>query len=200
VDALDIREQQAIIRKQALAQRNAQPERDQLSRQIVARLVALPEYQRAGTVLFYVDMRSEVQTQPYLPTALASGKRIVVPYCAPDGLQLFHLESLDELETGTFRILEPQPALRTLPHKRVAAESLDLVVVPGVAFDRGGARIGYGAGYFDKLLQGVRPDARLVALAFDCQMFPHIPLQAHDVLMDQVITEQAVYEGRRARA
>lgn len=195
-----MRQQKAEIRKQALARRGTQPDIDAVSRRIVARLTGLPDYEQAATVMFYVDMRTEVRTQHYLPTALASGKQIIVPWCAPSELELFPLTALDELAPGTFRILEPRRELRALPAKQVAVEAVDLVVVPGVAFDRRGARLGYGAGYYDKLLRRVRPDTHLVALAFECQLFPELPLEAHDVLMDQVITEQAVYQGRRTTA
>jgi 5-formyltetrahydrofolate cyclo-ligase len=69
-------------------------------------------------------------------------------------------------------------------------------MVPGVAFDREGGRTGHGKGYYDKLLQHARPDAPLVALAFECQLFPEIPMQPHDIFMDAVVTEEAVYPGR----
>jgi 5-formyltetrahydrofolate cyclo-ligase len=69
-------------------------------------------------------------------------------------------------------------------------------MVPGVAFDRMGARMGHGFGYYDRLLEHARPDTPLVALAFECQLFPSIPTQAHDIFMDQVITETTIYPGR----
>jgi 5-formyltetrahydrofolate cyclo-ligase len=69
-------------------------------------------------------------------------------------------------------------------------------MVPGVAFDKTGARMGHGFGYYDKLLEQVRPDAALVALAFECQLFPAIPTQEHDIFMDKIITEKAIYPGR----
>jgi 5-formyltetrahydrofolate cyclo-ligase len=72
-------------------------------------------------------------------------------------------------------------------------------MVPGVAFDRTGARMGHGFGYYDKLLQHARPDAPLVALAFECQLFPEIPTQPHDIFMDKIITEKRVYTGRGRR-
>jgi 5-formyltetrahydrofolate cyclo-ligase len=80
--------------------------------------------------------------------------------------------------------------------KRLKPEDLDLIMVPGVAFDRQGGRTGHGKGYYDKLLQHARPDCPLVALAFECQMFPEIPVQSHDIYMDKVVTEDAVYTGR----
>ncbi|MBM4002620.1 MAG: 5-formyltetrahydrofolate cyclo-ligase [Planctomycetes bacterium] len=187
------------IREKAHAARNAQENKDELSRRIVDRFVKLPEYHRAGTVMFYVDVRSEVRTRQHFPQALSSGKRIVIPYCVDGELELFHLESMDELELGMYRILEPKPELRSVPHKKVRIESLDLIMVPGVAFDRQGGRSGHGKGYYDKLLEHARQDAPLVALAFECQIFDDIPTQEHDVYMDMVITESTIYRGRGRR-
>jgi 5-formyltetrahydrofolate cyclo-ligase len=184
------------LREQAHAARNAQPDKDELSRRICETFLALPEYAAAKTVLFYLDVRSEVRTRHTLPDALGSDKRIAVPYCVDGELELFRLDSMDELDVGMYRILEPRPELRVLPGKKVRPEDLDLVMVPGVAFDRTGARMGHGKGYYDRLLEHARPDAPLVALAFECQLFPHIPTQPHDVFMDRVLTEKAVYHGR----
>jgi 5-formyltetrahydrofolate cyclo-ligase len=184
------------IREAAHARRNAQENKDELSRRICAAFQALPEYAAARTVMFYLDVRSEVRTRRALPKALASGKRIVVPWCNERGeLELFHLTDADELAVGMYRILEPRPELRGLPEKQVTPEELDLVQVPGVAFDRRGARMGHGKGYYDKLLQHAR-NAPLVALAFECQIFDEIPTAEHDIFMDRIITESAIYQGR----
>jgi 5-formyltetrahydrofolate cyclo-ligase len=195
--SVDLREQKKAIREQAHAARTAQPDKDELSRAICAKFVALPEYATARTVLFYVDVRSEVRTRQALPDALASGKTIVVPWCNAAGeLELFRLGRMDELAIGMYKILEPRAELRSLPAKQVEAKELDLVMVPGVAFDRTGARMGHGKGYYDKLLQHARPDAPLVALAFECQLFPAIPTAPHDIFMDKIITEKEIYTGR----
>jgi 5-formyltetrahydrofolate cyclo-ligase len=195
VDAMHERKKE--IRAQAHERRNAQENKDELSREICARFVALPEYVRAQTVMYYIDVRSEVRTRHDLPQALTQGKKIVVPWCNDQGeLELFHLENMDELAIGMYKILEPAPALRLLPAKQVKALELDLIMVPGVAFDRSGARMGHGKGYYDKLLQHARPDAPLVALAFECQLFPEIPTAAHDIFMDSIITEHAIYKGK----
>jgi 5-formyltetrahydrofolate cyclo-ligase len=183
------------IREQAHANRNAQENKDELSRQIVARCMSLAEYQNAKTVLFYIDVRSEVRTRNDLTTALASGKKIVVPYCVDGELELFHLENNDELAIGMYKILEPKDELRSVASKKVAVNEIDLVIVPGVAFDRRGGRTGHGKGYYDKMLEHARRDTPLVALAFECQMFDEIPMQEHDVFMDKVVTEKAVYNG-----
>lgn len=184
------------IREQSHANRNALVEKDELSKLILARVMALPEYHAAKTVMFYVDVRSEVRTRQALPLALESGKRIIIPYCVDGELELFHLESMDELELGMYRILEPKAELRTIAVKKIDVEELDLILVPGVAFDRRGGRTGHGKGYYDKLLEHRRADTPLVALAFECQMFPEIPMDDHDIYMDKVVTEEAVYEGR----
>jgi 5-formyltetrahydrofolate cyclo-ligase len=192
--ASDVAALKKTIREEAHARRNAQENKDELSKQIVARFMSLPEYQRAKTVLFYVDVRAEVRTRHSFEQALQSGKKIAVPWCTESvELALFHLQSLDELAIGTYKILEPKPELRTKPEKQVEPKELDLVMVPGVAFDRRGARMGHGKGYYDKLLENVRPGTPLVALAFECQLFPEIPMAPHDVFMDKIVTEKAIY-------
>ena len=127
--------------------------------------------------MWYVDVRDEVRTRHALPDALASGKRIVIPYCVAGELELFHLESMNELETGMYSILEPLAELREVAPKRVDVSALDLILVPGVAFDARGGRTGHGKGYYDKLLENARPETPLVSLAFECQMFDEIPMQ-----------------------
>ena len=192
-----VQERKKKLREQAHANRNAQENKDELSEVICAKFSALPEYVRAQTVMYYIDVRSEVRTRHALPTALTQGKKIVVPWCNAQGeLELFHLESMDELAIGMYKILEPRQELRSAPAKQVAVKELDLVMVPGVAFDRTGARMGHGKGYYDKLLQHARLDAPLVALAFECQLFPEIPTATHDIFMDRIITEQAIYQGK----
>jgi len=195
----EIAERKKAIREEAHARRNAQENKDELSSQIVARFMALPEYAAATTVMFYVDVRSEVRTRNDLAQAIKTGKRIVVPYCVDGLLELFHLEDMSELQTGMYKILEPKAELRSVAAKRVEVEQLDLIMVPGVAFDRRGARSGHGKGYYDKLLEHARPDAPLVALAFECQLFPEIPVAEHDIFMDKVITEAGMYSGKGRR-
>lgn len=185
------------IRKAAFARRKAQENKDALSETIVGRFMGLPEYAAADTVMFYIDARSEVRTRHALPNALGSGKRIIIPWCNAEGeLERFRLESMEELELGMYDILEPRADLKADPSKHVDPEELDLIMVPGVGFDREGGRTGHGKGYYDKLMQHARADCPLVALAFECQLFDRIPMADHDIYMDKVITEDAVYEGR----
>ena len=194
-------ERKARLRRQAYDARTAQEGQDELSRVIVDRFRALPEYAAAGTVMWYLDVRSEVRTRHQVGAALAAGKRIVVPYCTLDEqgankLGLWHLAGMDELVVGKWRILEPPRERWGEPGKEAAPDELDLVMVPGVGFDRNGARMGNGQGYYDRLLQQVRPDAPLIGLAYECQVFPELPVGPHDISMDKVVTEHAVYQGR----
>ena len=192
----ELYELKTAIRKQAHENRRAQLDKESVSEKIVNRFMELPEYEAAKTVMFYVDVRDEVRTRQALPDALASGKRIVVPYCVDGELELFWLENMEELELGMYRILEPKSDLRSVESKRLQPTDLDLVMVPGVAFDRNGGRTGHGKGYYDKLLQHARLDAPLIALAFECQMFEKIPAESHDIYMDKVVTEDDVYQGK----
>ena len=180
------------IRQLARARRRDQPDKDQLSRRILETALSLPEVQAARTLLFYVDVRDEVRTRHTLPTALSTDRRIIVPWCNDAGeLELFHLEELSELESGRYGILEPRPELRELPEKCLQPDQLDAVLVPGVAFDKTGGRLGHGKGYYDRLLNRVRPDCALIGLAFEFQMFETIPMSEHDVQMNLVVTEQS---------
>lgn len=185
-------------RKSALANRRQQEDKDQLSRRIVGAFMSLPEYALADTVLFYVDARSEVRTQVDLALAITTDKNIVVPWCNQIGeLELFRLTEMAQMEVGMYGILEPQESLRHLSEHRVDVEELDLIMVPGVAFSHQGARIGHGKGYYDRLLQNARPETPLVGLAFECQLFETVPVAEHDVWMDRIVTENAVYDGLR---
>jgi 5-formyltetrahydrofolate cyclo-ligase len=195
MDLEQLNERKNEIRKAAHAARREQADKDGTSKRITDRVMQMPEYQAAKCVMWYVDVRDEARTRHALPDALAGGKRIVIPYCVDGELELFHIESMDELETGMYKILEPRADLREVAEKRVDVSELDLVIVPGVGFDARGGRTGHGKGYYDKLLENAKPETPLVALSFECQMFDEIPMQSHDIFMDKVVTEEKVYDG-----
>ena len=197
-----IMERKGKMRREAYDRRNAQENKDEISARAVAHLMALEEYQKAKTIMWYIDCRSETRTKPELLKEVAKGeKRIVVPYCTVDEngdnkLGLWHMESLEEMVVGKWNILEPPKEMWGNPDKEPPAAELDMVMVPGVGFDRDGGRMGNGQGYYDRLLEKVRPDCTLVALCYESQLFDEILVAPHDVYMDYVVTEDAVYEGR----
>lgn len=189
-------------RQIAYAARNTQHDKDLLSATICQRFIEQPAYQVAQTVLWYVACRSEVRTLPALTSALTTNKRCVVPYCTIDQhgqrcLGLWLLQDIGELAPGMWGILEPSIEQRNKPERRITFEELDMIMVPGVGFDRAGRRLGNGAGYYDRLLSAVRADTVLAGVCYESQLLERIVTDTHDVSMDSVITESAVYRGRR---
>ena len=185
-------------RQQAYLARNAQVNKEEISAIICQRIIELPEYQQAKTVLWYVHCRSEVRTLSALSRELQGNRRIVVPYCTVDEngekcLGLWLLKSIDELQPGMWNILEPAKTRWQAADRQIQADELDLVLVPGVAFDVSGGRLGNGAGYYDRLLSQVRTDTLRIGVCYESQIVTKVVRQAHDVLMDRVITEQAIY-------
>lgn len=188
-------------RRQAYDARNAQRDKDAVSREIVDKFLGHAAYRQAMTVMFYLHCRSEVRTRDRVREQLSGDKQIVVPYCTKDAygqnrLGLWKLEDLQELKPGMWGILEPPKERWGESGKEIAPEALDLVMVPGVAFDRSGGRLGNGAGYYDRLFKSVGKDTVLIGVCFEAQIMPEIIMEGHDIYMDYVITESEVYRGR----
>jgi 5-formyltetrahydrofolate cyclo-ligase len=183
------------LRRIASSRRKTVQNADLLSKSIWNKLCSLEEFSAAESVMTYLDFNGEVKTRDYLTVLWNMGKSVVVPYCTANELCLFLLKSMDELACGKWGILEPPPNMRNLPQRIVHAVELDVIIVPGVAFDRNRHRLGLGKGYYDRFLQTIRPDAMKIALAFECQLFDRIPHLEHDVKMDLIITENALYSS-----
>lgn len=186
-------------RQQAYAARQQQTDKDALSQRICSHFMAQSWYLSAKTVLWYVHSRAEVRTIPCLLQALDSGQRIVVPYCSKDAdgnrvLGLWWLKQLDELQAGMWGILEPSPQRWQEAERQIVPSELDVLMVPGVAFDRQGGRIGNGAGYYDRLLAQLRPDAVTAGVCFQAQVFAEVAMDQHDRRVDYLLTEQAVFD------
>ena len=181
--------EKARLRREVLARREAEPDREGKSARIRARLEALPEYASAGLIAAFVGVGSEVDTLPAMATALDSGRRVAVPSVVAGRLVLTLLRDVAELEPAPFGLLEPPAGLRDEPGRQVAPDEVDFFVVPGVAFDESGGRLGHGKGYYDGLLRQARPDASRTAVAFECQILTNVPMTEHDVPMHRIITE-----------
>jgi 5-formyltetrahydrofolate cyclo-ligase len=153
----------------------------------------MPEYARARTFLTFVSFGTEVDTRRMLETADREGKSVVVTYCQDKELRLFRLEDPEQLTPGTWGLLEPRPELRELAKHAVNVGEIDLFLLPGLAFDRRGGRLGYGKGYFDRLLKLARNDATIVGIGFACQVFDQVPTLPHDIRMHWIVTEDGVH-------
>lgn len=186
------------LRKRVLAMR-AGLDRDQVEaggQAILAKVLALEAYRRAELVHSYVSSKeNEVDTRALIGTCLAQGKRVAVPVVMPGTKTLSHalIDSLDQLVVGPWGLAQPDPAATTwLP----AEARIDLVVVPGLAFDRRGQRIGWGGGYYDRFLAQV--PAVKIGLCYDALVLDCIPGEPHDVPVDLVVAETAIYQGEFA--
>jgi len=149
------------------------------------RFLALPEFQRAKVLALYAPIHHEVETAAVAAYALATGKTLLYPAVEGSEMQFRRVRVLDELIPGRFGI--PEPA-----GEAWEPDAADLVVVPGVAFDLSGRRIGYGKGYYDKALHRLEGTGRLVGFCYDFQLFEEIVGEPHDVTMDIIVTELRV--------
>jgi 5-formyltetrahydrofolate cyclo-ligase len=186
-------EAKAVLRETVLRRRGALPseERALFSDRILEKILGLPDYGRAGVVLAYASIGAELQTERFLECVLDDGKILALPRVERGGLRLYGVGDLErDLAPGTWGIREPIPG-----HcPTVDPGGVDLALVPGVAFDPRGRRLGYGGGYYDRLLQGgLSEAARIVAGAFEVQVVDEVPVDASDVPVDMVVTETVVY-------
>jgi len=174
---------------------HAHGERVEKSAQIMKRLFELEEFKRAKTVLFYASKSDEVQTLGMIEEALALGKRVAVPITIVEGrnLALGEIRSVKALAPGAFNVPEPVEYVPVNPNL------VDLVVVPGVAFDERGDRIGHGMGYYDKLLGQMHMGAKFVGLAFELQIVDDVPEERHDIRVHKIVTEKRVIGCERKK-
>jgi 5-formyltetrahydrofolate cyclo-ligase len=191
-----IRDRKQYIRRSVRAVRRGLSEAERLARSrcIWERVIALSCYQHARMVLGYMAFDHEVLTDGLMQQAMASGKQIVLPMVQADreGMTLYAIEDLEhDVASGYHGILEPQPQ-RT---RAVVPETLELALIPGVAFDLRGGRLGFGAGFYDRLLSRLPRDIPMVGLAFDFQVIPRLPSQPHDIMLDAIVTERCVIWG-----
>lgn len=155
---------------------------------IFKKIVSLEQYQKAEVIMTYLAINNEVETEPFILQALAEGKRIVIPVCQKETTTILPAEVKnypDDLEPRTWGILEPKPD-RLYP---IDPKEIDLIIIPGVAFDEQGNRLGYGAGYYDRFLPRLRADVLKIAPAYDLQIVPTVYKGEHDQPVDIVVTE-----------
>lgn len=164
------------------------------SRVIINELIGLEQFYHSKVIMSYIDFRNEVMTEAFIKKCLALGKRVAVPFIYKDNsgksiMQASFIEDMQaDLERGTFGILEP----RKEKIKVVEPKSIDIIAVPGVAFDTDRNRIGYGAGYYDRYLKNTRNGCLKIGIAFEIQIVENVPADAHDFPLDMIITEKRI--------
>ncbi|MBC7286663.1 MAG: 5-formyltetrahydrofolate cyclo-ligase [Armatimonadetes bacterium] len=182
--------QQTLERREALSAR----EIEEKSRAITLRVLQTDEWKSASVVMAYCAFNSEVRTQELLEAAVEQGKRLVLPRVnrGERRLDLYFVPSPWQpyLEPSTWGIMEPVPALCELAD----ASEIELFIVPGVAFDAAGGRIGYGGGYYDRLLTALdqKQRQRIMGLCFEAQLVEEIPVGLFDFRIPIIVTEQRI--------
>lgn len=154
---------------------------------IKAKLFKEEEFKKAKVVMFYVSLKDEVNTLTMVDEALEAGKRVCVPVIIKEEKRLIAGEirsRQDDLEKQHFGIYQPKAG----KVKEVALDDIDLVVVPGIAFDRKNVRLGRGHGYYDRFLSGLPKETKAIGLAFDFQVVDHLPQDSHDIPVWKTIT------------
>ena len=164
---------------------SAPPEGDSLA--LTENVMSLREFSDAGGIFTFCGMRHEPDTSRIIKNALRLGKRVYVPRCNNGGLmEAVAIRSMEDLaSSGAFGIPEPGECL-----KAAAREDIDLVLVPGLCFDRSGGRLGRGKGYYDRFLYGLK--AVFAGLCVDELLMDAVPMEPHDIKMDIIVTQSQI--------
>ena len=175
------------IRKDILNRLRTQKEEARLkkSKLIEKKLFGLAQFKKAKTILFYVSFDGEVETLDMINDSLKKGKRVAIPVCDKKAKKIVPClyQEKNKFTRGPYGILEPK---RKIP---IPIEDIDMVIVPGIAYDRKGNRLGRGAGYYDRFLKVLPKDILCIGLAFSFQLKKYLPcLELHDLAVDKVIS------------
>jgi len=173
----------------------APADRQERSRRIAERLWRLEAFWRARRVLFYAAGGGEVETLPLLERWIEEGRKVILPRVEGEAMILVEMDGLKDLAPGYRGLLEP----RSDRGQGVPWEAVEVALVPGLAFDLGGNRLGRGGGHYDRTLACIGPKALKIGLAFDFQVVDRLPVEARDVPVDCVVTESRMIEAGRGR-
>ncbi len=181
------------VRAQLMKKRDAIPPevRRAKDRLIRERLLAVDEIRNAKMLFFFASFRSEVDTLEPMKSLLAEGKRVVLPKVDRENhlLLLYEIKGLEELVPGYMGIPEPSVISE---ERAIAMNDVDAVVIPGAGFDMAGNRIGYGGGYYDRLLASPEREIPIIAPAYEEQIVGAIPSEPHDIKISMIVTDRRV--------
>ncbi|MDP1759454.1 MAG: 5-formyltetrahydrofolate cyclo-ligase [Thermodesulfovibrionales bacterium] len=180
---------QEILHKRDAIPENIKKEKDAAIRQ---RIIRLPEFTDAKTILFYASFRGEVDTSEMIKISLSHGKQAVLPKVDKGNkrLKLYGIKDMNELAKGYMGILEPSVSEKRL----TGLDDIGLIIIPGAAFDVSGNRLGYGAGFYDRLLAGMKNKIPVLAPAYEEQIVDAIHSEPHDVKVSKIVTDMRVIE------
>ncbi|MDQ0213873.1 5-formyltetrahydrofolate cyclo-ligase [Oikeobacillus pervagus] len=161
---------------------------EEKSNRIAHSLFSQNQWKKSDTIGITISRFPEVDTYSIIKQGWTEGKQMVVPKCEPKTKQMhfFKLESFDQLETVYFGLLEPNPTTTM----KVDQKAIQLLIVPGLAYTRGGYRLGFGGGYYDRFLQSYAGET--MSLAFSEQLQDELPIEQHDLSVEQIITDHEV--------
>jgi 5-formyltetrahydrofolate cyclo-ligase len=148
---------------------------------ILRKLLRIKAFKRAKRVMFYISLKGEVDTTEMIKEAQKLGKMILVPVCLNRTIIACILDEKARLQRGPYGVWEP------VVKKSVPARDVGLVIVPGLAFDKKGNRLGRGKGYYDRFLSKIPSDVSTIGLAFDFQILPSVPATSTDISVQKVI-------------
>jgi 5-formyltetrahydrofolate cyclo-ligase len=181
-------EEKKALRAWMLQERKAIPAalKAEWDKLICGRIQRSAAFIEAQTILTYMPLGSEVGVLDLTLSALSIGKTVALPLCLANGrLALKRVTDLSaQLRAGHYGILEPMDCL-----ENVSPDRIDFAVIPGVLFDKGGFRIGFGMGYYDRLMESLRADCVKCAAAYSCQIRPDLPRENHDRAVNRIVTE-----------
>lgn len=164
------------------------------SRRIAEQLWRLEAFVRARRVLFYAAGGGEVETLPLLERWVEGGRKVILPRVEGEALTLVEVDDLNDLSRGYQGLLEPRPGRgRVVPW-----EAIEVALLPGLAFDLESNRLGRGGGHYDRALVCLGPKTLKIGLAFDFQVVERLPMEAHDIPVDLVVTETRMIEPGKA--
>ena len=179
----------AGIRKELLGKRDNIPPvvRRAKNRMICERLLSLDELRNASVIFFFASFRTEVDTTEMIKSSLFSGKRVLLPKVDKDRheLLLYEIRDFGELAPGYMGIPEPP-----VSGNQMSINDADIVIIPGAGFDASGNRIGYGGGYYDRLLSGLQKNIPVVAPSFEEQLVDVLPSEPHDIRVQMIVTDR----------
>lgn len=168
-----------------------QSEVERLSEKIIDTILKLPVFKRAETVMVYLNFKNEVDSLRMIEESYKAGKKVVIPYCEKETMEIIPSE-LNDIETEIVKGKNGYLQTKKDCVKPVPLEDIDLIVVPGIAFDKRCYRLGFGAGYYDRFLRKLNFEKPTIGLCYDFQIIHSIPIEGHDVPLDFVITEERI--------